>query len=62
MITRDPARAAHIRDLPIQIVTADVRDRPSIRGAATIIGSAVHGFAGPAACRRNRSIAMATRT
>ena len=50
VITRDPARAAHLRDLPIQIVTADVRDRPSIRaalGGATTSVSAVHGFAGP---------------
>jgi uncharacterized protein YbjT (DUF2867 family) len=50
VITRDPARAAHLRDLPVQIVTADVRDRADIRtalpGASTVL-SAVHGFAGP---------------
>lgn len=49
VITRSPARAAHLRDLPVQVVTADVRDRAAIRaaleGAETII-SAVQGFAG----------------
>ncbi|MBV8998500.1 MAG: SDR family oxidoreductase [Solirubrobacterales bacterium] len=50
VITRDPARAAHLRDLPAQIVTADVRDRLGIRAAitgTTTVISAVHGFAGP---------------
>ena len=50
VITRDAARAAHLRDLPIQIAIADVRDRAGIRSAlqgATIAVSAVHGFAGP---------------
>jgi uncharacterized protein YbjT (DUF2867 family) len=50
VITRDPARAAHLQDLPIQIVTADVRDRAGVRAAlqgATTAVSAVHGFAGP---------------
>lgn len=50
VITRDPARAAHLRDLPVQIVTADVRDPAGIHraleGADTVV-SAVHGFAGP---------------
>ena len=50
VITRDPARAAHLRDLPVQIVTADVRDRAcipaAVEGAETVV-SAVHGFAGP---------------
>lgn len=50
VITRDPTRAAHLRDLPLQIVTADVRDRAAIhaavQGASTVL-SAVHGFAGP---------------
>ncbi|HET6867048.1 MAG TPA: SDR family oxidoreductase, partial [Solirubrobacteraceae bacterium] len=50
VITRDPARAAHLRDRTVEIVTADVRDRPAIqaalRGATTVL-SAVHGFAGP---------------
>ncbi len=50
VITRDPARAAHLRDLTVQIVTADVRDcagiRAAVEGANTVI-SAVHGFAGP---------------
>lgn len=50
VITRDPARAAHLQDPPIQIVTADIRDRAGIRAAlqgATTTASAVHGFAGP---------------
>ena len=50
VITRDPARAGHLRELPVQIVTADVRDRlgipAAIAGTTTVI-SAVHGFAGP---------------
>ncbi len=50
VITRDPARAAHLRELPVEIVTADVRDRAGIRtalqGASTVL-SAIHGFAGP---------------
>ena len=33
VITRDPARAAHLSDLPAQIVTADVRDRAGIHTA-----------------------------
>jgi NADH dehydrogenase len=50
VLTRDPARASHLRDLPVQIVTADVRDPAGIRAAlegATTAVSAVHGFAGP---------------
>jgi len=50
VVTRDPARAAHLRDLPIQIVTADVRDRAGIRAAlrgTQSVVSAVQGFAGP---------------
>jgi NADH dehydrogenase len=50
VITRDPARAAHLRDLQVEIVIADVRDRAGIHAAlhgATTIVSAVHGFAGP---------------
>jgi NADH dehydrogenase len=50
VITRDPARAAHLQDLSLEIVTADVRDRAGIRAAlegATAVVSAVHGFAGP---------------
>jgi uncharacterized protein YbjT (DUF2867 family) len=50
VITRDPARAAHLRDLPVQVVSADVRDpagiRTAIAGATTVV-SAVQGFAGP---------------
>ena len=50
VITRDPTRADRLRDLPVQIVTADVRDRAGVRAAlqgATTTLSAVHGFAGP---------------
>jgi uncharacterized protein YbjT (DUF2867 family) len=50
VITRDPARAAHLRELPVQIVTADVRDRAGVRAAiagTTTVISAVHGFTGP---------------
>jgi uncharacterized protein YbjT (DUF2867 family) len=50
VITRDPARAAHVRHLPAEIVTADVRDRAGIRAAlesASTVVSAVHGFGGP---------------
>src|SRR5579862_5892044 len=50
VITRDPARAAHLRELPLQVMCADVRDRDSIwtaiEGATTVV-SAVQGFAGP---------------
>jgi uncharacterized protein YbjT (DUF2867 family) len=50
VITRDPARAAHLCDLPVHIATADVRERAGIRSAiegATTVVSAVQGFAGP---------------
>jgi uncharacterized protein YbjT (DUF2867 family) len=50
VITRDPARADHLRGVRVQIVAADVRDREGIRaalkGASTAV-SAVHGVAGP---------------
>lgn len=50
ILTRDPARAAHLTGPGIEVVTGDVRDRaslaPSVRGAAVVV-SAVHGFAGP---------------
>ncbi|MBV9537055.1 MAG: NAD(P)H-binding protein, partial [Solirubrobacterales bacterium] len=50
VIARDPARAVHPRDLPVEIVSADVRDRSGIcaalQGASTVL-SAVQGFAGP---------------
>lgn len=49
VITREPTRAAHLLDLSLEIVTADVRDRAGIRaaleGAGSVV-SAVHGFAG----------------
>jgi NADH dehydrogenase len=50
VITRAPARADHLRDLPVDIVTADVRDSDGIRAAlegASVVLSAIHGFAGP---------------
>jgi NADH dehydrogenase len=50
VITRDPTRAAHLQDLSLEVVTADVRDRAGTRaaleGAGTVV-SAVQGFAGP---------------
>src|SRR5450631_3802228 len=50
VLTRDPARAAHLAAQGAEIATGDVRDRPSldpaVRGADVVV-SAVHGFAGP---------------
>jgi uncharacterized protein YbjT (DUF2867 family) len=50
VITRDPARADHLRDPSVEIAVADVRDRAgtrmAVQGASTVL-SAVHGFAGP---------------
>jgi uncharacterized protein YbjT (DUF2867 family) len=50
VLTRDPDRARHLGDLPIEVVKSDVRGRAAVRsalqGAHTVI-SAVHGFAGP---------------
>jgi NADH dehydrogenase len=49
VLTRDPARAAHLGD-GVEVVTGDVRDPDAVRravdGASTVI-SAIHGFAGP---------------
>lgn len=50
VLTREPERARHFADLPVDVVRADVRDRAGIRAAlgdATTVVSAVHGFAGP---------------
>lgn len=50
VITRDPARAAHLQDPSVDVVTADVRDRRGIRTVlehTSTVLSAVHGFAGP---------------
>ena len=50
VLTRDPHRACHLSDCVAEVVSCDVRDRASIESAlagATIVVSAVHGFAGP---------------
>ena len=50
VLTRDPARGAHLAVPGVQVVLGDVRDPASVAaaldGADTVI-SAVHGFAGP---------------
>ena len=50
VLTREPARAAHLADAATEVVPCDVRDRAAVlsatRGAATVV-SAVHGFTGP---------------
>jgi uncharacterized protein YbjT (DUF2867 family) len=49
VLTRDPARAAHLPE-SVQVLTGDLRDpaavAAAVRGCATVV-SAVHGFAGP---------------
>ena len=50
VLTRDPARAAHLAGRDVEVARGDVRDPASVAkaldGAGTVI-SAVHGFAGP---------------
>lgn len=50
VLTRDPARAAHLVGQEVEVARGDVRDLRSVAealdGAGTVI-SAVHGFAGP---------------
>jgi uncharacterized protein YbjT (DUF2867 family) len=50
ILTRDPARAAHLTGLGVQVVTGDVRDcgrlPAAVRGTEVVV-SAVQGFAGP---------------
>ena len=50
VLTRDPARAAHLAGPGVEVARADVRDTRDVAkaldGAGTVI-SAVHGFAGP---------------
>ncbi|HEX3621112.1 MAG TPA: NAD(P)H-binding protein [Acidimicrobiales bacterium] len=50
VLTRDPARAAHLKGVATEVVTGDVRDRASLdasmAGVTTVV-SAVQGFAGP---------------
>jgi uncharacterized protein YbjT (DUF2867 family) len=49
VLTRDPARAAHLPE-SVQVLTGDLRDpaavTAAVRGCATVV-SAVHGFVGP---------------
>ena len=46
VLTRDPARAAHLPDA-VQVLTGDLRNpAAAVRGCATVV-SAVHGFVGP---------------
>jgi NADH dehydrogenase len=50
VLTRDPARAAHLTGLAVEVVTGDVRDPASLAAAvhgADVVVSAVQGFAGP---------------
>jgi NADH dehydrogenase len=50
VLTRDPARAAHLRPAGAQVARGDVRDQSGIEramGGVTTVVSAVHGFAGP---------------
>jgi uncharacterized protein YbjT (DUF2867 family) len=50
VLTRDPARAAHLAGDRVEVVTGDVRDRASLGSAtagADVVVSAVHGFIGP---------------
>jgi len=50
VLTRNPARAAHLSGAAAEIVTGDVRDRASLDAAmpgVTTVVSAVQGFAGP---------------
>ena len=50
VLTRDPARAAHLAGPGVEVARADVRDARDVAkaldGAGTVI-SAVHGFGGP---------------
>ncbi len=49
VMTRDPARAAHLQGLSVEVVQGDVRDQHAVQqamaGVRTVI-SAVHGFVG----------------
>jgi NADH dehydrogenase len=50
VFTRDPERARHLNEGPLEIARGDVRDRRSIESAmngVTTVVSAVQGFAGP---------------
>ncbi len=65
VITRDPARAAHLRDLRVEIVTADVRDAARTRAALegrTPSSPLSTASRDPAESRLNRSIVTGTPT
>lgn len=50
VLTRDPARAAHLSAERVEVMTGDVRDPASLAAAvrgAEVVVSAVQGFAGP---------------
>ena len=50
ILTRAKARAAHLADLPLDIVEGDVRERSDVQRAmagVSAVVSAVHGFTGP---------------
>lgn len=50
VLTRDPARAAHLTGERVEVVTGDVRDTESLRPAVAgveVTVSAVHGLLGP---------------
>jgi uncharacterized protein YbjT (DUF2867 family) len=50
VLTREPARAAHLAGRHVQVVTGDVRRPASLLAAvagSTVVVSAVQGFAGP---------------
>jgi uncharacterized protein YbjT (DUF2867 family) len=53
VLTRDPARAAHLAGDHVEVVTGDVRNRASLRPATDgvdVVVSAVQGFTGPRGC------------
>ena len=50
VLTREPARAAHLAGPGVEVVRGDVRDPDAVRAAvagARVVVSAVHGFLGP---------------
>ena len=50
VLTRDPARAAHLAGAHVEVMAGDVRDPASLPAAVAgtdVVVSAVHGFAGP---------------
>ena len=50
VLTRDPARAAHLTGPRVEVAAGDVRDPASLAAAARgadVVVSAVHGFTGP---------------